>query len=334
MERLIGEAVDDGKKWLQPLSQNLPQFLVLLGTLILVASTVVLYLQQGVQDGWRVVALEMIRDLSLAVVASGFFSWLMKTLAFKKVLREELTRILYSPDHLKQETPRLQYLENTLVASGLPKQVAKAAAPIFVNRLHSPEHLYYYASLLRRIDLSWHDRVKGIVCVRLKNHYTLHSMDPDRPIQVKGWWNSREKLEGMVPRIDSLRVVPKDQNLPVQVITNQPFAELPAKEGEEASPRVYEWCVTIPPCTACNVDAEFTFYQDVDQDSWLKWEAVVFSEGLELEYTAPADMIVHFTGIGKAEFIKTNGEGKHFCRSLILPGEGYILTMQRKQDEE
>lgn len=96
--------------------------------------------------------LDAVRSLAYAVVAGGFFGWLTKSIAFRKVLQEELTDILYSPKHLSEESPRLQYLQNTLVAIGLPEQVAKTAAPIFVERLHSPEHPYYYTEPPR---LSW-----------------------------------------------------------------------------------------------------------------------------------------------------------------------------------
>jgi len=333
MASLMSEAVDDGSKWLKPVLQNLPQFLVLFGTLALVATTIVLYLMQGEQEGWGLVAIEILRDFSLAVVASGFFSWLMKTLAFKRVLREELTDILYSPKHLSAESPRLQYLENALVASGLPSEVAKAAAPIFVDRLHSPEHPYYYSALHRKIDFAWKDKAKGVVEVRMTNRYTLESLSSERAIVMRGFWHSTEKLKGMVPRIDYIRVVPRDPA--VEMVLNEAVAFTPVRRAgapDTEEPIHYEWEVELPPGRTFDVEAVFCYAQDVDDDNVMAWEAVVFAAFLDLEYSYPQDMVVHFTGIGKAEFHPSNGGRKQLCRSLILPGEGYILSLQRKQE--
>jgi len=300
-----------------PIRQHLPQVLVVL--------SLALY---AVAVNWE--QAEDFKAPALAILASGFFSWLTKSLVFKQSLREELTEILYSARHLSLDSPRLRYLENTLVASGLPEAVAKSAAPIFVGRLFSRDNPYFYTTLHRKIDLLWKDRDKGVVSVKLTNRYILESLSPDSPIVMKGSWRCTEKLKGVIPKIECIRVTPKDLDVDEVLIENKPFDPIPPLD--EGGSLNYGWEVILPAGKSFAVEAVFSYAQDIDDDNTIMWEAVVFSEGMELDYTCPDNMAVYFASIGKAEYQPINGGRKQHCRALILPGEGYILTMQRKQE--
>lgn len=145
-------------------STFLPQLIVLVGAVVWLAPLAAhFFVGSTTLD-----AMLPYQSLVSTVVASGFFAWVTKSILFRGVMQHELTTLVYQPDHLAKRTDKDQLLLNTIVANGVPLQIAQLAAAPMLERLWRPERPYHYAELRRRHDITWHDADAGIV----RNHTT------------------------------------------------------------------------------------------------------------------------------------------------------------------
>jgi hypothetical protein len=98
---------------------------------------------------------------------------------------------------------------------------------------------------------------------------------------------------------------------------------------------LFSYQIDFPPAEEFDVDLEWLHGQDVDLDNTIVYEAVVFVGLIEVEVYFPGgEMTILFTELGSPGFqdqpVRSSGSLHQRCGNLIMPGAGYILTMQRR----
>jgi len=274
-----------------------------------------------------------IRAISLAILASGFFSWLTKSTVFRGVLRDELTKSYFEPAALSARKDVTELWKNVSVAAGLPKEFAELGWQGLLQRMIDGQRQFYYSVLTREHVFAWVDQAKGVVSIRTRVHGTLLSVAPDRPIDfVTGVVGRKGEKLNSPPKLIGFTIIPLNPVTTCAAIKAEAFAQ-------ESGAR-YVVSRQLPPSREYKVDMEWEYQQDVDEDSLVIFESKSFIKHLTLKATfRKKEMTVVFRELGNIEMKDDPDGSATICRQsgekgLLTPYNGYILAIHRRPAEE
>jgi hypothetical protein len=96
------------------IAENLPFIIVVVCLALLVAGQL-----------WGVQSLKDYKEVFLAFLSGGFFTLLAKGRVFRALIREELTNVVYTDEHLKDRKDIKDIWRNTTIAMSLPPHISE-----------------------------------------------------------------------------------------------------------------------------------------------------------------------------------------------------------------
>lgn len=281
----------------------------------------VLFCAMGLSSKWTAIP--------VTLVVTGFFGWMTKSYAFRTVLREELTKIVYDVEELRKRKNLDEIRRNVSVASGLPVQIAELGWQALMYNMWNADRPYYYERLSRTHKLTWVDAVAGKLRIQTSFSGRLCSTDPSKGFIL------RNRVSGSVsekfdeePKLIKWRAI--EASKPFANICRTSFCQ------DQDDKELFSVCADLPAGASFDVDVCWTFGQDIDHDNLIVFETLTFVQKLEVyvDYD-PSVMKVTFRELGLSSFVDDSTNplserpiAKH-SSGLLIPWNGYILTVQR-----
>lgn len=282
---------------------------------------------------WMLGAPEWLTSVTLAFVAGGMFGWFSKSLTFRKVLRDELALHVYSPQHLKTRKDVRELWRIVTEAAGLPAPASGHAYSVLTDHLWDGSRPYHFSSLTRIHELHWEDAEAGVVKITTTHDGTVVNADPSQPITYTASLKGRRSRKFVAePKLISC-VIAHPTIAPRQTIC----ADFERIDGEDAP--TYRINARTPAAGQYQLNLSWTYAQDIDDDNMILWESQVVVEHLYLKVLYdPTLMTVLVRELGKNEYdpLPTTDQMPIHRQSadLLIPWNGYILTIQRKSPTE
>ena len=331
-------------------ADNTPQLLVLAAFVVVLASYV------WPEATWH----GNLRPYALTLLGAGFFAYLAKGALFRGLLRQEISTLLQSSEHkvfiaealaeqiekgalrrvLNEDVSRLicgpvslmdrkdllPIFQNVVMAGGLPKAIAEIACADLLQKVWDPARPFYYSGLTRSHRLAWVDAAAGVLSVTSRISGALHNAIPG-----SAFMRTHRVAADPKSKVSS---APATTSCVVTSLTDGKRYTSSYKVSA-SNPDVWVNEMQLPGDSSFQVEEEWTYNIDVDEDNVIACETPVFvvnSMWVTLHYDS-LRMKVILSAIGKgAEFGEETGSPGSEQRELpglTSPGSGYIVTVQR-----
>jgi hypothetical protein len=276
-----------------------------------------------VNSNWKI----YISGLGTTLIASGVFAVLLKSMQFMGVFKEELVKIIYEPDYLKNRKDILEIWERVskvVFKDKFPK-ISKEITKDVSSLYFPTEHVLYYDNYQQNIEIELVDDEKEIV--KVIQHTKFTAFPKDSKIKFDHVTNNtilflKDKNEVKFNIID----------FKVNEINTTPaITELVDKNKLRTTFKV-ELCGSEEYRVETKIEKSYT----LKSDNIIGFMKDYLIHNFQLKVYLKGDLNITFIPAGTLKKFTTNSFRNNTCfeynyKGIIYPKQGYIIQIEKKQ---
>jgi hypothetical protein len=276
-------------------------------------------------EEWDIKTAKLLMSISQPMLVSGVFAVFLKILQFNGIFKEELTKVIYSPEHLAQRKDVEELWNNASdLISGNPfPHLRKKIYDVVRDDFLKVSSDYLYENIHRDIHIGWHDKDKGIIVVKTTIEGFIHNnLDNPTDFQRK---HTLEKLDGIS--------LPNNRGLDLgELKFDDNVVKVTEKVVDLTDRTRYELKVEMPKKQNFKYEETYTTYQDINKDPVIAYIGARCINNLSISVSYnESDLKISFSPIGTPKFkkfgITNKGTLKRKHNDLIFAKQGYMLTI-------
>ena len=275
-----------------------------------------------------------------AVLVSGVFSVLLKSLQFMNIFREELAKVVYGDDFfniLNDDFKKDLWVKITssIHSEKFPK-LSKYLHQSIIEQYLPANKEHYYENYRRVSRIKWHDESKNIIHAQEQIEMSIIPSDISKEIRYKFKYTSDLGDESVKTR----------QELERLIINNISYKEKLKEnvyEDEQGKRKIrYEYDIPLKGETEYKVCRVINKYFSLEVDPYSRYFSETFIHGSSVKVTViPSNLNVQFLSSGTLEdyidrgVLKGSNEqddrrqiDKEYL-GLLFPKQGYVLYYYR-----
>lgn len=162
------------------------------------------------------------RTIGATTLASGLFSFLMKSSQYSDIYKDELLSIMYNAEHLNKRSDLPEIWENVskvLFENKFPS-ISKTVTNDVKNTYLPKDHILYYEDYEQTIEIELIDKDKELIKVTQKSNYTIYPTEKgcNTPLTTNNSIRYGDKKDLVSFTLNSLNINGKIQDIKVKEI--------------------------------------------------------------------------------------------------------------------
>jgi len=278
-------------------------------------------------EEWDIKTAELLMSISQPMLVSGVFAVFLKILQFNGIFKEELTKVIYSPEHLSQRKDIEELWNNASdLISGKPfPHLRTKIYDIVRDDFLKVSSDYLYEGIHRDIHIGWHDKDKGIIVVKTSMEGHIYN-NLDNPTDFQ----RKHTLDNLDPVL-----LPSERELELgELKFDDSVMEVTETVVNLTDRTRYELRVKMPKKQNFKYEETYTTYQDINKDPVITYIGARCINNLSISVSYnESDLKISFSPIGTPKFekfgITSKGTLKRRHNDLIFAKLGYMLTLSK-----
>lgn len=310
------------------ISKQFRKYSLLIALVLIVFGVFGIILSVYKPEEWHVKTAILLRSISQPMLVSGVFAVFLKILQFNGIFKEELTKVLYSPEHLSQRKDINELWDNASdLISGKPfPHLRNKIYDVVRDDFLKVSSDYLYENIHRDINIKWHNKAKGILVVTTNMEGYIHNnLNNPTDFQRK---HTLDDLNG-------INDLPNNRALHLNELKfDNEIIEVTENVVKLSGATRYELKAKMPKKENFIYEETYTTYQDINKDPVITYIGARCINNLSVSVAYDEnDLQISFSKIGTPKFepfgITSKGALKRKHNDLIFAKQGYMLVISR-----